>query len=162
MPWTFAQLTSSSTARKYGVSNDVPPELAAQARGLCIIAGALEEMGLRPTSGYRSPLVNALLHFEQTNPGITPDPSLIAPRIGKHSTMRALDVGSNTNNMPAVEIRARVLANTTIAAAIDRRGAGGGALIEFDRDPEHIDPNEHVHFEFLASALVALDDGVRT
>lgn len=161
MPWTFAQLTSSSTARKYGVSNDLTPDLFARARGLCILAGALEEMGLKPTSGYRSPLVNALLHFDNLNPGMTADPSLIAPRIGKHTTCRALDVGSNTNNMPAREIRARVLANPTIAKCIDTKGAGGGALREFDDDEERIEKNEHVHFEFLVSALEALDDGVR-
>jgi hypothetical protein len=161
VPWTFAQLTSSSTARKYGVSNNLPPEFLSRARGLCIIAGALEEMGLEPTSGYRSPLVNALLHFEHQNPGVTPDPASIVPRIGKHSTCRALDVGSNTNNMPAREIRERVLANSVIAQCIDPNGAGGGALREFDSDETRIEPNEHVHFEFLISALEALDDGVR-
>lgn len=160
MPVSFARMESSSTARKYGVDNTIPEHLRARARGLAIIAGRIEASGLKCTSFYRSPMVNALLHFEQNNPGQTPDPLSLTPRNTKHAQCVALDVGSNTNGVSAVEIRRRIFALASVADFINTKGAGGGGLIEFDRAGE-IDPNEHVHFEFEPLLLEGLDDGVR-
>lgn len=154
-------MEASSTARAYGLDNTIPPELRARARGLAIVAGRIESLGLKCTSFYRSPMVNAVLKFEQTHPGETPEPSLLAPRFTAHARCVAVDVGSNTNRTPAPEIKARILAEPSIAHLLDRNGAGGGALIEFNSTGS-IDANEHVHFEFFPAALEALDDGVRT
>jgi hypothetical protein len=161
MPVSFARMESSSTARKYGLDNTIPPHLRGRARGLAIVAGRIEASGLKCTSFYRSPMVNAVLKFEQDNPGATPDPALLTPRNTKHAQCVALDVGSNTNGVPAPEIRRRIFALAGVAEFINPAGAGGGGLIEFDRTGS-IDPNEHVHFEFDPLALEALDDGVRT
>lgn len=161
MPVSFARMESSSTARKYGIDNTIPEHLRGRARGLAIIAGRIEASGLKCTSFYRSPVVNAVLHFEQNNPGMTPDPLGLTPRNTKHAQCVALDVGANTNGVPATEIKRRVLALDGVAEFINPAGAGGGALIEFDPTGS-IDPNEHVHFEFNPLMLEGLDDGGRT
>lgn len=158
MPIPFSRLESSSTARQYGLDNTIPDHLRGRARGLAIVCGKVEAAGLKCTSFYRSPVVNAVLHFEQNNPGVTPDPESLTPRNTKHAQCVAFDVGSNTNKMPAPEIRARVFA--LVGEFINPQGAGGGGLVEFDRTGS-IDPNEHVHFECDPLKLEALDDGVR-
>jgi hypothetical protein len=160
MPVSFARMESSSKAREYGIDNTIPVHLRGRARGLAIIAGRIEAAGLKCTSFYRAPMVNAVMHFEQNNPGVTPDLSSLAPRNTKHAQCVALDVGSNTNQLAAPEIRRRVFALDGVREIINPNGAGGGGLVEFDRTGE-IDPNEHVHFEFDPLALEALDDGVR-
>lgn len=145
MPLTFARMQKSGTAAAYGLDNTIPAALQARARGLAIVGGDLEALGLIVTSVYRSPVVNAVLYFIERNPGQSPDVASLPPRMTTHAQARALDLGVRSSGLSPAELRARLEAS-----------AHAGIVSRV------IDEGDHLHVEFDASALEALDDGVRT
>lgn len=137
--FSYARVIRSQTAAKYGVSNEAPPHLRPRLRGLAIVAGAIGEP---INSLYRSPIVNALVDFENENPGSTADPALITP---------------SSSTRPHVQGRSLDLDGPSIDACRERlRRSGFESIVT-----STLDEGNHLHVQFDAAALEALDDGVR-
>lgn len=144
-PLSYERMTKSSTAQRYGVSNEAPAHLRSRLRGLAIVAGALEGVGARVTSAYRSPIVNAIIKFEQDNPGTTPDVGSLAPSASTRPHVAAIALDLGVGNAGSVASARQALTRSGFESIVTST----------------LDEGNHLHVQFDASALEALDDGVR-
>jgi hypothetical protein len=139
-PVDLADLSKSAVAAKYGVDNGVPNALLPEALGLVVVVGEMLDAGLPITSMYRSPVVQALVEFENANPGQTANLATLAPQGGFHTLCRAVDVDADNND-----------------AALDR------AIVKIRSLPltrmvltRTLKEGNHVHCEFSRTALITL------
>lgn len=123
--FTLEELTRSSTAERLGISNDPPESLAANAVRLCGLAEEARDILCRavgrevrmvPSSGYRSPEVNAAVGGSGAKAG---------EKLSAHCDFRAMDFhpeGTNLANAFDV-LRRSLLPFDKLIFEIDSRGA---------------------------------------
>jgi hypothetical protein len=68
--WTIARLEQSTTAKRLGIDNSIPPDMIPRAKGLVIIANRAESLGIRVNSAWRSLALTEAIYKEKSKKSI--------------------------------------------------------------------------------------------
>lgn len=134
--WTLEEIARSPSADKLGIDNSVPSHYAARAAGLGMLAGAIEALGFRVTSAYRSEaLTDAIYAAKGQNKPYAGG--------GTHGACRALDVdiqAGDEGTGAIATVKTALLADPFVSHYIDST----------------LNESDHLHVAFDANKLEEL------